>query len=130
MRYDYSKEISELVNDFQFLLGLNYTPDKITYGMRAYPSLSFIKRLSEFKWLEFHIIGSDYGTENSMPPYHFFVCKYYKFFGIKICFRTINIPIDSIPNDYFPTTTSNYLETISSIIKNDKTSLKTITNGW
>ena len=130
MRYNYSREISKIVNDFSFLLGFNYSPDKIMYGMRAYPSLSFIKRLSEFKWLEFHIVGSDYGTEESMPPYHFFLCKYYKICGIMICFRTLDIPFNNRPYDYVPTSSSNYLGTISSLIKKNETIVEILKNGW
>lgn len=129
--YSYqSLEIANIVNDFGFLIDLKFWSDKIQYGMRAYPSLSFIKRLNEFKWLEFHIVGSDYGTEEFMPPYHFYFCRYYKFFGITFRFQTKGIPAINECNDNEPTQSSVYLKTISALIKKDKNTLEILNKGW
>ena len=129
--YSYqSLEIANIVIDFGFLIGLNFWSDKIQYGMRAYPSLSFVKRLGEVKWLEFHIVGSDYGTEDLMPPYHIYLCQYYKVFGIHFLFQTKDIPVNHKNNEYKPTQSLLYLKTISALIENDKDTLELLKKGW
>ena len=129
--YSYqSLEIANIVNDFGFLIGLNFWSDKIQYGMRAYPSLSFVKRLGEVKWLELHIVGSDYGTEDLMPPYHIYLCQYYKVFGIHFLFQTKDIPVNHKNKEYKPTQSLLYLKTISALIENDKDTLELLKKGW
>ena len=130
MDYNQSAEITNIVNDFRFLLGLNFTPEKIQYGMRAYPSLYFIKRLGELKWLELHIVGSDYGTEDLMPPYDIYICQYYKLFGIIFLFQTKSIPVNNENNEYKPTHSFLYLKTISALIEKDKDTLDLLKKGW
>lgn len=125
MYYNSSEEISKLVDNFFFLLDLQFQPDKISYGRRAYPSLSFLKRIGQIKWLELQIIGSDYGTEDSMPPYSVNLYQYHKICGIVIHFQALSMPI-SITT---PSQKSGYIETLSSFIKNDKHALDLLRNG-
>lgn len=129
--YSYqSLEIANIVNDFGFLIGLNFRPENIHYGMRAYPSLSFVKRLGEVKWLELHIVGSDYGTENLMPPYDIYLCQYFKVLGIIFRFQTKSIPVNNKGNGYRPTQSRLYLKTISALIENDKETFDMLKRGW
>ncbi|MBR1765670.1 MAG: hypothetical protein IJ745_01350, partial [Bacteroidales bacterium] len=118
-----------MVDNFFFLLDLQFRPDKISYGRRAYPSLSFLKRIGQTKWLELQIIGSDYGTENSMPPYSINLYQYYKICGMVIHFQSLNIPINITSNITTPAQKSRYIETLSSFIRNDKHALDLLRNG-
>ena len=47
-----------------------------------------------------------------------------------ICFRTLDIPFNNRPYDYVPTSSSNYLGTISSLIKKNETIVEILKNGW
>lgn len=130
MYYSAPKEVLSIINEFFFLLGLGYRPSSINYGMRAFPSMTFVKRIGEKKWLEFCIIGADYGTERDNQPYNIFLCKYYKFFGISFGFRTRGIFDCAIDYDHTYLTVDDYLHFICDMIKSNKAVLNLLENGW
>ena len=130
MIYNTPNYISLIVENFYFLLDMGYDPKTIHYGMRAYPSMSFCKQLGEFKRQELWITGSDYGTENTMPPFNVYLCNYYKIFGQKIRFRTVGINEGYVIKELSDTTVEDYLYFICNTIKNNSSLMKILDEGF
>lgn len=130
MVYNTPNYISLIVENFYFLLDMRYDPKTIHYGMRAYPSMSFCKRLGEFKRQELWITGSDYGTENTMPPFNVYLCNYYKIFGMKIRFRTMGINEGYVIKELSDTTVEDYLYFICNTITNNSSLMKILNDGF
>lgn len=130
MVYNTANYISLIVENFYFLLDMRYDPKTIHYGMRAYPSMSFCKQLGEFKRQELWITGSDYGTENTMPPFNVYLCNYYKIFGMKIRFRTVGINEGYVIKELTDTTVEDYLYFICNTIKNNSSLMKILDEGF